>query len=181
MTGPDFSDAETFEPAPSDAFGPDHTAPLSTEDIAREAIAGKVPKQNTGKRAPKSAESVLGSLGQNSKRNSGIRQLTKEDEEQIATAYTFFAAGIMPFRMKTAQAVAESADQCAAAWVQMAKKNDRIRKMILAALEGGAAGALFFAHLPIVISLMPEDMASNIGGMIANASPFRHVEDDGAQ
>lgn len=190
MTAPEFSEQEREEwlkPHPSDAFaeedfGPDHAAPLSTEDIARQAIENGAPKQNRGKRAPRATESVLGNLGQNTKRNSGIRQLTKDDQEQIATAYTFFAAGIMPFRMKTAQAIAESADNCAAAWVEMSKKNDRIRKWILGALEGGALGALVFAHFPILVSLMPENMSETLSGMIANASPFRrHVEDDGSE
>ncbi len=189
MTAPEFSEqerAEWLNAQPSNAFpaeeyGPDHSAPLSTEDIARQAIENGAPKQNRGKRAPRATESVLGNLGQNTKRNSGIRQLTKDDQEQIATAYTFFAAGIMPFRMKTAQAIAESADNCAAAWMEMAKKNDRIRKWILGALEGGALGALVFAHFPIIVSLMPENMSDTISGMLANASPFRRMEDDGEE
>jgi hypothetical protein len=145
-------------PQTSEAFGPDHTR--STEDVVKEKLAadGINPPKTAERNPPRRARG----LGQNVNRNSGVRQLTKDDRDKIAALYTFGAAGIMPFRMKTAQAMAESAETCADAWVDLAKKNDSVRRVLLMLIEGGAIGALFAAHLPIIMTLLPETALSGM-------------------
>jgi hypothetical protein len=88
---------------------------------------------------------------------SSVRALTQADQDKIAEYYVYLAMGVAPFRMATAQAITEQSDACAAAWMEMARKNVKVRKMIVGALEGGATGKLIFAHLPILISITPMD------------------------
>lgn len=144
----DFSDAPPVpQPTPSEAFGPDHTSAPVTEP----------PKVNQ-KNPPRSTTSVFGKLGTNKKPRSGVRALTNDDKEKIATLYTFGAMGLMPFKPKAAQAMAGSADKCAEAWFDMARENDRVRRVLLMLIEGGAWGKVFAAHTPILIALLPEGM-----------------------
>jgi hypothetical protein len=140
-------------PQPSSAFGPDHTK--STEEIAQEFLDRKPPKVNQ-KNPPKSGASVFKTLGQNKKPRSGVRALTVKDKEKIATLYTFGAMGLMPFKQKAAQAMAQSADACAEAWYEMAQENDGVRRVLLMLIEGGAWGKVFAAHTPILIALLPD-------------------------
>lgn len=142
-------------PQPSQAFGPDHT--LSTEEIAQEAINRRIPKVNQNK-PPKPASSAFGKLGQNKKPRSGVRALTVQDKDKIASLYTFGAMGLMPFKPKAAQAMAMSAEKCAEAWYEMARENDGVRRVLLMLIEGGAWGKVFAAHTPIILALLPENM-----------------------
>lgn len=147
-------------PEPVEPFGPDHT--VTTEDVVKERLAadGINPPKTAEKNPPRGAKRF--GLGANVKRNSGVRALTKDDRDKIAALYTFGAAGVMPFRMKTAQIMAESADSCADAWMELAKKNDGVRRALLMLVEGGAIGAVVAAHLPILMSLLPENAISGM-------------------
>lgn len=136
-----------LDPVPSAAFGPDHTS----------APVVDPPKVNQ-KNPPRSTSSVFGKLGNNKKPRSGVRALTLEDKEKIATLYTFGAMGLMPFKQKAAQAMAASAEKCADAWYEMARENDRVRRVILMLIEGGAWGKVLVAHTPIFLALLPDGM-----------------------
>lgn len=154
---PVFSGPQFQEPQPSGAFGPDHTVKVDTADPVADAIKNRVPKINQAN-PPRSTKSVFSSLGQNKKPRSGVRALTEKDKDKIASLYTFGAMGLMPFRPKAAQAMAQCAEKCADAWYELAKENDGVRRALLWLMEGGAWGGVVFAHTPILLALLPEGM-----------------------
>jgi hypothetical protein len=96
-------------------------------------------------------------LGQNRKRASGVRQLTKSDHEKIEGIYITLGFGVMLVNQPAAQTIAEQATPCADAWVNLARENDGVRRALLFVIEGGAWGAVLVAHLPIVFALLPEE------------------------
>jgi hypothetical protein len=143
-----------------DFMGPDHTQ----EPGSLPPLNGVKPPQSAQKNPPRAAgkadktlRDTLKNLGQNKTRASGVRQLTKDDRDKIEELYIMGAAGLMPFRMKTAQAVASQAESCADAWFELSKKNDGVRRAVLWFVETGVWGGLMAAHAPIAMSLMPED------------------------
>jgi hypothetical protein len=152
-----------FIPQPSQAafsstateFGPDHT----TADHAapfENLKPPKIPPKPRNGQAPRSNGSVFGKLGSNKKLRSPVRKLTDEDIEKIESLYTFGAMGLMSFRPKAAQVMAQSAESCALAWAKLANENDSVRRALLVAIEGGVWGALFTAHMPIFYALLPD-------------------------
>lgn len=153
-----------FQPQPSTAFsdqpepsGPDHngSAQMSTEDIVRERVPG-VNRKNPPRSARSTRKEKPSGLGLNSERSSGIPKLAKAHAEQIATLYTFAGASAAAFNMRLAKALATGADDCANAWVEWANSNDKLRRRILAMLEGGQATKVFVAHAPILLAAAPE-------------------------
>lgn len=129
------------------AFQPAADVPqIDTEDEYRDPTAPVEPDK----------PSVTEVLGTNRKRASGVRQLTKKDLDQLRGYYA--AAGVlaMPFNQRAAEALTESADRCVDAWDELAKQNDRVRKALLAILEGGAWGLVLSAHVPIIWAFIPD-------------------------
>lgn len=121
-------------------FGPDHT---KTD-----------PKPNFEE--PKARKANGLSLGDNAKPRSGVRQLRDSDREWIADKYKTIGRFAKPFHANFAEAMELQSDICADAWMNVAAKNDKVRRQILAAIEGGAWGELMIAHSPIVMALLPE-------------------------
>lgn len=183
MTTPDFShlnlkksDAEFDAASDATEFGPDVTAIPEQPFDNLKAKKASAPKGRPGTR---SAGSVFGKLGQNKKSRSTARALVLADKEKIANLYVYGSMGIMPFKQDTAMAMANSAEACADAWFDLAKENDTVRRAILAMIEGGVWGKVFFAHMPILVSLIPGDvMASRFGALFgANGEvPEDHPE-----
>lgn len=102
---------------------------------------------------------MLGGLGQNRQPRSGIRPLVKADKDAITQLYVYSAMAVMQFRPLTARTMADNAERCAEAWVELAKKNDAVRRAILALIEGGAWSGVFLAHAPILLTLIPDNIA----------------------
>lgn len=147
-----------FDVQPSTAdFGPNPTA---SNDDPKERVSTRAARKD-GK------GSVFGTLGQNKKPRSGIRKLTESDRDKIEGLYTAGAFMLMPFKPKTAQAIAKTSGKCADAWMDVANENDNIRRMILAAIEGGTWGKLITAHALIIVTLLPD-----------GALPFGNVDFD---
>jgi hypothetical protein len=96
-------------------------------------------------------------LGANRNRGSGVRQLTKSDHDKIEGLYITLGFGVMLVNQPAAQVIAEQATPCADAWVNLARENDGIRRILLFMIEGGAWGAVFVAHLPIMFALLPKE------------------------
>lgn len=130
-------------------FGPDASA--SGESTQDETTV----KVNTKSRGGNKKNA---NLGNNKKRGSGVRKLTKADHAKIADMYRTGAFGVMPFNPQVAQVVVDNAEQCADAWYELADENDNVRRMILAMLEGSAWSKLLAAHMPIIIAAVPHDM-----------------------
>ena len=120
-------------------FGPDPS--LTTELPKPEKPAGK---------------SALGNLGLNTKPRSGIRKLTGDDREYIVNSYVMFANMARGFHPRFATALAEQSEFCADAWMELAEKNDSVRRNILAFIEGGGWGKVFVAHVPVLMAVLPE-------------------------
>lgn len=146
------------QPSPVD-FGPNPANSADGPTPTGERVSTRAARKDNGK------GSLFGTLGQNKKPRSGIRKLTDADRDKIASLYTAMAIPVMPFKPKVAQALALSADKCADAWIEVGNENDRVRRMILAAIEGGTWGKLFAAHALIIVAILPE-----------NAMPFGNVD-----
>lgn len=104
-------------------------------------------------------------LGENRKRASGVRQLTQADLKQLRAYYDSMAMMTMMVRPAAAKAISECADECVQRWEDLAKQNDKVRKTILATLEGGAWSAVFAAHLPIILACVPEKAYERLPGL----------------
>lgn len=122
-------------------FGPD---PSKTEDMERPS------------KAAQKAKEALGSLGDNTKPRSGVRKLGEVERLWILRKYLNLAKMAEPFHPKFANALKGQAEECADAWMGVAEKNDKVRRQILAAIEGGAWGDLLVSHGPILMALLPE-------------------------
>jgi hypothetical protein len=129
--------------------GPLLDAPIPDHTRSVDAPTGPPPE------GPKKRKGL--GLGQNRKRASGVRQLTKSDHEKIESIYITLGFGVMLVNQPAAQTIAEQATPCADAWVNLARENDSVRRVLLFVIEGGAWGAVFVAHLPIIFALLPED------------------------
>lgn len=127
-------------------FGPDSS---QTEEA---------PKFETSVPSPaaQKAKAALGSLGENTKPRSGVRQLNQNDHAWIQGKYLTISRAAKPFHPNFAAAMAEQSEICADAWMNVAAKNDKVRRQILAAIEGGAWGELILSHSPIFMALLPE-------------------------
>lgn len=134
-------------------FGPD--ASLTDENPNFDE-----PKQPS--RATEKAKAVLGSLGDNTKARSGVRKLGEAERTWILRKYTGLAKMAKPFHPKFAAALDAQSEECADAWMAVAEKNDKVRRQILAAIEGGAWGELVVSHGPIFIALLPERFLNRI-------------------
>lgn len=119
--------------------------------------AGEVAPQPDNARGAPRASGRIGKLGGNKRARGGPRKLTNDDIDKLAGMYGFAALAIQPLNPKVAAAFAESADSCADAWRSLAEQNDAVRRAILWIIEGGALGAVFLAHMPILIAAIPED------------------------
>jgi len=128
-------------------FGPDSS---QTEE----------PKKTSA--AAQKAKEALGSLGDNSRPRSGVRKLGELERTWILRKYLNFAKMAKPFHPNFADALAGQAEECADAWMGVAEKNDKVRRQILAAIEGGAWGELLVSHGPILMALLPERFLNRI-------------------
>lgn len=72
----------------------------------------------------------------------------------IVDIYIGLSLGLMPFNATVAKAVADSADQCAEAWVELAKTNPAVKRFLIRLATGSAAGKLFWAHSPILLAVV---------------------------
>lgn len=114
----------------------------------------------------------VGKLGQNRASRSAVRALTNSDRDALIQFYVGVGMTAKMFNSRAADAIVEQAESCANAWMELAKKNDAVRKALLAMMEGGAWGGVIFAHLPIVMAFLPE-------GAMARILPFPTVSENG--
>lgn len=67
----------------------------------------------------------------------------------IEELYGALAVAVMPFDVELASALMEIAPKAAEAWVELARKNHAVRRILLKMLETSAWGALIAAHMPL--------------------------------
>lgn len=72
---------------------------------------------------------------------------------EVQGLYTALAVGIYPFDNAIGSLIAESAEDCAVAWDELAKKNPAIKRTLEKLLETSAYGALIAAHMPIAVAV----------------------------
>lgn len=136
---------------PGPGFGPDFTQ-TDGEPV-------RPPKINE-KHPPK--PSPLGNLGQNKKLRSPVRKLTEDDKGRVAALYTILAGIVRIFKPVAAQAIEFQTESCVDAWWDLAENNDKVRRALLALIEGGDWGKLFLAHLPIVVAVLPDGIVMSV-------------------
>lgn len=112
----------------------------------------------TPKRPPRATESVRrGGKDKKPATPGTARQLTGKDADRIAAVYATLGKFADPFHARLAGALVTNADDCAAAWVQLANSNVGVRRMILRLTEGGDWGNVVWAHLPLFMAAIPEN------------------------
>lgn len=121
---------------------------------------------SVGEEAPRTSEARKPprGLGTNKKRASGVRQLNKQDLDQLQSYYTAIGIMLMPINAGAATAVVQNSDECVAAWEDLAKQNDNVRRALLGIIEGGAWSKVIMAHMPIALAFVP--------GHVRNMIPF---------
>jgi hypothetical protein len=149
-------------------------ADLTVEDVAAD-FGETTPQTDKARSAPKGTGKVSGLLGNNRKTRGGPRKLVKADVDRLAGVYVIIGMALMPMRPNLGAAFGQSAENCANAWAEWAEQNDAVRRTILWLIEGGAMGAVFFAHLPIIAAAIPEDRLPPFLSML-NAQPESNGE-----
>lgn len=123
-------------------------------------------------RVKEKAESLLGELGKNSPARSSVRKLSEEDRSRMVGMYETIANMARPIRPALATAIDMSKERCVDSWCNLAEKNVKVRAKILAFLEGGEWTAVFLAHLPLFMAVIPERLLvkwmTGIGSMFGN-------------
>lgn len=148
-------DANPFPPYGTRADIPDHTVNEDNGPVFAP------PPSDDGKRGRRPR------LGEGRQRASGVRKLNKADLDTLGGYYTTMGIMLMPFRPAAGQACVENADGCVEAWRELAEQNDKVRKALLAVIEGGAWGKVIGAHVPLIWALLPSDTGERLGNMIS--------------
>lgn len=165
-----------------DAHPANDTDPLLVAGEAPEpVIPGVVPDHTRSADEPPSEEPKRKGplLGANRRRGSGVRALTKSDRERIVGLYVSIGFGVMMVNQPVARTIAEQSEACADAWIDLARENDSVRRALLFVIEGGAWGAVFVAHMPIMLALLPEDFRRTYGLMVPGTRIPDSPEGDG--
>jgi hypothetical protein len=68
----------------------------------------------------------------------------------IAKLYVMIGLGLMPFDVELASRFTEIAQPAGEAWDELARKNEAVRRILVALLETGAWGKVMAAHAPLV-------------------------------
>lgn len=108
-------------------------------------------------------------LGENKKpkRSRGRpRDLTEDDLAKLRGYYEMAGIATMPFNAAAATSLIDYSETCVESWKSLAEENDNVRRAILGVLEGGAWGAVFAAHVPIMLSFMPGHVRSMLPGLM---------------
>jgi len=150
---------------------PDHTKSNDTRPLPP-------PVTPSAKKGEKDKGNPIRNLGTNmpSKR---ARQLTDEDRQAIIEYYSYIGMSLMLFKPELGETIGKRADKCADAWMELAKKNDSVRRALLAMMEGSAWSAVIAAHLPILLAAIPDRAVANnpLLGMARNLGVSMDDED----
>lgn len=138
-------------PEPVDTI-PDHTASQADVPPIDDGQVKEEPKRFT--------------LGENKRRGSGVRKLTKKDLEQLKSYYGTMGFVLMPFNRKAAETCVESSQRCVDAWAELAESNDGVRRVILSMIEGGAWGRVIMAHIPLAWAFVPEHVQERLPSLM---------------
>lgn len=79
----------------------------------------------------------------------------------VEKMYGTIALAVMPLDMELASAIMTVAPEAAAAWDELARRNDAVRRILVAMMQTTAAGALFAAHMPIILLFVQRAMGDN--------------------
>lgn len=140
-------------PSPTEA--PDQAPPnlgIVSEEVPNPWFTGAEPPPET----PQDEQKRRPRLGENRASRGGPRQLTKKDLNDLLGLYMGVGATVRIFKPKAGEVIATQAESCVEAWEALAKQNDSVRRALLALLEGGAWSLVISAHLPIILSMVPE-------------------------
>lgn len=99
----------------------------------------------------------------------------------IEKMYATLAMGVMPIDMDFGVAIMNVAPEAAKAWDELARRNDTVRRLLVAMMETSAWGAVFAAHMPLFMLVMARAMkgdprVSMLGEMLANEAE-RHANE----
>lgn len=101
-------------------------------------------------------------LGNNRTLTGTVPQLKSADKEKIVMFYRAMSFGIRPFNENAAMTVFDNSEECADAWLDLARENVKVRKFLLAMMEGSAWSQLISVHLPIIIACVPAGTLSRL-------------------
>jgi hypothetical protein len=79
----------------------------------------------------------------------------------VEKMYGTIALAVMPLDMELAAAIMQVAPDAAAAWDELARRNHAVRRILVAMMQTTAAGALFAAHMPIILLFVQRAMGDN--------------------
>lgn len=79
----------------------------------------------------------------------------------VEKMYGTIALAVMPLDMELATAIVSVAEDAAKAWDELARRNMAVRRVLVAMMQTTAAGALFAAHMPIILLFVQRAMGDN--------------------
>lgn len=168
-------------PAGFEDYGPEFSA--------TDAKPPKISQENP----PRAAKRF--SLGDNKKTRSGVRKLnvcdgacpSVEDDEKPCECDRSklvgwydgieMAAQFVRPRLAAALAIPGQKTKCANAWISLADDNDKVRRTLLAMVEGGGWGKVMFTHLPLFIAVLPQQFVEQVLMSRMNAYMDTQAED----
>lgn len=79
----------------------------------------------------------------------------------VEKMYGTIALAVMPLDMELATQILKVAEPAAKAWDELARRNMAVRRILVAMMQTTAAGALFAAHMPIILLFVQRAMGDN--------------------
>jgi hypothetical protein len=162
-----FSDGESTSPSVTagvtDSDGPnyDDSEPFSFDELRPEEVKPIVePKATAAPREPREKRTQR-KLSPSSAPPYRAGQFI----EPLTQLYAFAGVGLMPFDPHCAMTIAQSGEDCAKAWDELAKNNLAVRRALQSLLATGAWSGVIAAHAPILVAVL----AHHAPGMIPPA------------
>lgn len=180
--------SETPEVPPVEDAEPNNTVPLfevSDASLPGDGIpnheASKEKRGPFGKRAQKEPTAPRTRVA----RKPAIPKRKGQFVQPLTNMYTSVGIMLMPFDSVCANAVIQSAEDCAKALDDLAYQNDAVRRVIYGLVQTSTVGVVIAAHAPIIMAIMihhvpsvqktlgkmGEQMAENVEAQMRAAQP----------
>lgn len=80
----------------------------------------------------------------------------------VMDIYGFAGMSLSMFRPNIAKVIVENAEDCAAAWEDLAETNESVRRVLLSLTKTSAWGGIILAHAPIALAIYSEINAPKV-------------------
>lgn len=152
--------------------GPDET-PL---DVKPETAAPRPSWQRSLKARKPRGNKAEPSPSLNRKEPTKISRRKGQFVEPLTGVYVGIGMAIMSIDMQCGQAVVEAGPNCAKAMDDLAQKNDAVWRAVYSITQTSLAGAVIFAHMPIILAVIGHHRPELLGNMLGAFTKMPQAE-----